>query len=82
LILDELELGTLINKSPLSGLVHLKLPRMFVVPGGFVMSFSAISTKPLIGRHLAAALALIHLAVSLTDCGKMPGQQAFTRNAI
>ena len=32
-------------------------------------------------KHLAAALALIPLAVSLTDCGKIPNQQAFTRNA-
>ena len=33
-------------------------------------------------KHLAAACALIPLAVSLAGCGKMPGQQAFTRNAI
>ncbi len=33
-------------------------------------------------KHLAAACALIPLAVTLADCGKMPDQQAFDRNAI
>ena len=33
-------------------------------------------------KHLAAACALIPLALSLTDCGRMPSEQALTRNAI
>ncbi|PUE06476.1 hypothetical protein B9Z51_16915 [Limnohabitans sp. T6-5] len=33
-------------------------------------------------KHLAAACALLPLALSITDCGKMPSQQAFDRNAI
>lgn len=33
-------------------------------------------------KHLAAACALIPLALSITGCGKMPSQQAFSRNAI
>lgn len=33
-------------------------------------------------KHLAAACALMPLALSITGCGKMRGQQAFTRNAI
>ncbi len=33
-------------------------------------------------KHLAAACTLIPLALSITDCGKMRGQQAFTRNTI
>jgi hypothetical protein len=33
-------------------------------------------------KHLAAACALVPLAVSLPDCGRMPSQQAFDRNAI
>jgi hypothetical protein len=33
-------------------------------------------------KHLAAACALMPLALSITDCGKMPSQQAFSRNAI
>jgi hypothetical protein len=33
-------------------------------------------------KHLAAALALIPLAASLADCGKIKGKQALIRNAI
>lgn len=33
-------------------------------------------------KHLASACALMPLALSITACGKMRGQQAFNRNAI
>lgn len=33
-------------------------------------------------KHLAAACALMPLVLSIKDWGRMPGQQAFTRNAI